>query len=210
MALAITTLSSAMAATDNQFVVASATGFAAGYVVKIDDEEFKVAQNYTSGTTIYVVGGKEGSARAAHAVTANVIVGTASDWQSAAVQSLVTYPIAGRSRTITSYTTTSTTLTQPVAGSDAVAILNGTAALAMTVAVPTKDMDGCIFFIIGNGKAAHTVTFTGGLGAGGASYDVATFDANGQNGIQVMACNAVWILLSPMTGTLTAAVPALA
>jgi hypothetical protein len=39
---------------------------------------------------------------------------------------------------------------------------------------------------------------------------VATFDTGGQNLIRLIAANGIWVLASPMTGTLTAAVPAIA
>jgi hypothetical protein len=64
--------------------------------------------------------------------------------------------------------------------------------------------------IVGNGKAAHTVTYTAGLGNSGANYDVATFTTGGQNAMFLVAANAIWVPLSSFTGTLTAMVPAIA
>ena len=65
-------------------------------------------------------------------------------------------------------------------------------ALAMTLANPTKDQDGDILIITGNGKAAHTVTYTAGVGNGGASYDVFTFATGANNTVSLIAANAIW------------------
>ena len=93
-----------------------------------------------------------------------------------------------------------------MAGSDAIAIINGTSALAMTVAAPTKDMDGCALYIASNGAANHTVTFTGGLSGAGTSYDVCTINATAPVVIgPVLAINGLWQLTVavPLAGTVT-------
>lgn len=209
MALTTTTLSAAITADARSATVASATGIVAGDYMLIDQEFVRVGKSYTSGTTIPLSGrGLNGTVAAAHVSGANVTHGVGSDFANAGPQAAVSYPVAGRPRTVTSYSAAGA-ISLPTPGTDAVAIINGTDALAMTLANPTKDMDGCVLTIVGNGKAAHTVTYTAGFGNAGASYDVATFDANGQNAVVVAAANAIWVLLSPMTGTLTAAVPAI-
>lgn len=209
MSFAETTLSSACAATDNKVSLTSATSIVAGRFLEIDGEFMQVTKDYVSGTTPNVIRGLNGTPRIAHVSGARVTHGEASDWSDPAPGTPVHMPPAGIGLERRSYSA-SGAIELPKAGSMRLAILNGTSVLAMTVAVPTKDMDGALLLIVGNGKAAHTVTFSGGLGAAGASYDVATFDANGQNAILVVAANEVWVLLSPMTGTLTAAVPAIA
>jgi hypothetical protein len=95
----------------------------------------------------------------------------------------------------------------PAPGSDAVAVIIGTSTLTMTVAAPTKDMDGSILYIMGNGKSASTVAFdaTNGIGNAGSNYDVITFQNAGDVSISVMAINGYWNLVgSPITGTTTA------
>lgn len=203
MALVRTTLASAYTAGDKQIVVASATGFAAGYQVRIDQEVFLVAGNYQSGTTIPVVCGQQGTVNAAHASGAGVVAGTASDWSSPAAQTAVQYPIAGRARTLTSYSA-SGAITLPAPGSDAVAIINGTSALDMTIAAPTKDMDGCILYVAGNGNAAHTFTYAGGFGGAGTSYDKLTSAASPFL-IIALAANEKWMfpIAAAITGTVT-------
>lgn len=158
MALVRTTLSSALTAAASQIVVASATGFAAGYRIRIDDEVFYVASTYTTGTTIPVLRGQDGSAAKAHPATAGVVCGVNSDWPTPADQTLVQNPLAGRNRAVQSYSAAGA-ITLPTSGADAFAIINGTSALAMTIAAPSKDLEGSILFISSNGAANHTLTF---------------------------------------------------
>src|SRR5262245_14833012 len=80
MALTTTTLSSAVAVTDTAIVVASATGFAAGSLIRVDGEFMRVTTNYVSGTTIPVVRGQDGSATSVHRTGANASVGLATDF----------------------------------------------------------------------------------------------------------------------------------
>jgi hypothetical protein len=205
MALTRTTLSSAFAVGDLEIVVASATGFAAGSYVRIDDEMFLISSSYVSGTSIPVRGGIQGTVQKAHQSGAGVVVGLATDFDDPAVQTDVPYPIAGRARRIDSYSA-SGAITLPKAGEEVVAVLNGTSVLAMTVAIPTVDMDGAILWIAGNGAAAHTVTFATGLSGAGASYDVVTVNADSQILLgPIMAINDVWLLAvaTPMAGTVT-------
>ncbi len=99
----------------------------------------------------------------------------------------------------------------PRSGTDAVAVLNGTVQWDMTLAAPTKDLDGCILYIISNGKAAHTVTVAGGLGAASTGYTVATFITGSQQSLQLMAMNGAWVpVSSQFSGTLTALLIAVA
>ena len=205
MALVTTTLSSAKAVDDNSITVASATGFAADYIVRIDQEFYVVQKSYVSGTTVSVRGGQLGSKGEAHVSGANVTVGTAADWDIPGTGVAVNNPIAGRGRKITSITADASTVSHPSAGTDHVVILNGTSVINLTVPVPTKDMDGDLLIIAGNGTAAHVITFTGGVGGEGSSYDVLTANASGPVATQLIACNGVWLALTQpaWTGTVT-------
>ena len=204
MALVRTTLSSAYTAGDKSIVVASATGFAAGYQVRIDQEVFLVAGNYASGTTIPVIPGQAGTINAAHASGAGVVAGTAADWSTPAPQTAVQYPIAGRARTLTSYSEAGA-IALPTPGADAVAVINGTNALAMTLASPTKDMDGCRLDIVGNGKAAHTVAPAAAFNDAGSNFDTAaTFASGGLQVVALLAINEKWCIYPSVAGgTLT-------
>ncbi len=201
MALSETTISAAMAVDAKQMIVASATGFAIGVEVRMNGEIFQVTKGYVAGATIVpVLRGQNGTVATTHAITSRVVVGTQADWQQSNSPQLVTqYPIAGRARVVTSYGT-DTAIALPPAGSDALAMLNGTAR-AMTLAAPTKDLDGSILIIAGVSAAAHAITITG---LAGASLTVATMDATGKGNFSVMAMDEIWVPFpSPLSGTLT-------
>lgn len=214
MALTRTTLSAAVAVDDTSIVVASATGFAADRIVRIDQEFMVVQKNYTSGTTIPVRRGQLGSSNKAHVITAGVIVGTAADdYDTPGVGAVVNNMIAGRPRILTSITADNSTVTHAPAGCDHIVELNSTSVINLTVPIPTTDMDGDLLWIAGNGTAAHVITFTGGIGGEGSSYDVVTFNASGPVLIgPFMAMNAVWLVPTgpAWTGTVTNLVAALA
>ncbi len=210
MAKTTTTNSAAIGITDREITVASATGFAAGGFVKVNAECMQVQKGYVSGLVIPVMRGIEGTPALAHAVTSNVTVGLASDFvPTPAPGEAVNYPMI-RSRQIASYNAAGA-IAHPAAGNDAVAIINGTTARALTLAAPAKDQDGDVLTVIGNGKAAHTITVAGGLGAASTGYTVATFIVGSQQSLQVMACNGAWVPLpGAMSGTLTNLLVALA
>ncbi len=205
MALATTTLSAAVAASDVSIVVASAASVAAGRVLIVDQEIMKVASSYSSGTTIPVLRGQDGSVTAAHKVTANVTHGLASDFANPTAQTVVTYPTV-RARVVTSITATTSTLTLPPAGSDLFVVLNGTAAITLTIPVPTKDMDSCEITFASNGVAQHILTFTGGLSGAGSSYDQVTINATAPAAFRAVACNGLWLAVCgpAISGTTTA------
>ena len=186
--------------TDNVITVASATSLTAGRLIRIDGEYMEINQAYTGGVIVGVLRGQEGSVTAAHQSGANVVTALASDLASAPsqVNEGVLYP-GQMSVTTTSYS---------AAGAIAfglsqwtIAIINGTAALAMTIANPTKDQDGCYLHIVANGKAAHTVTYTAGLGNGGANFDVGTFSGTLAMSSLLVAANGFWVSVGPTTAT---------
>lgn len=204
MAITATTLSGAVVVDQNTISVASATGFAAGNLIRIDDEILEVSSDYISGTSIGVLRGREGTATTAHPTAALVVTGLGSDFVGGAPQTTSPYPIAARARPVKSYSAAGA-IDLPTPGSDLVAVINGTGALAMTLAVPTKDMDGCQLIIASNGKAAHTVTASGGFGANTTNSDVMTFHATQTQAITCVACNGVWVLVGHVAGAATVA-----
>lgn len=204
MALTRTTASSAIALNDKSIVVASATGFAAGNLILVDQEMMQVTKDYVSGTTIPVLRAIGGSAQAAHVVTAGVLTGLSTDFANPAVGGpATTYPTQ-RATLLQSITATST-LTLPPAGTDLRVVLNGTSVITLTVPVPTKDMDGTELSIVSNGAAAHLLTFTGGLSGAGTSYDVITVNATAPAAFKFVACNGLWLAYCgpAMGGTVT-------
>ncbi|HZL96160.1 MAG TPA: hypothetical protein VFB99_21055 [Vicinamibacterales bacterium] len=206
MALTRTTLSSAVATEDTSIVVASATGFAADRIVRVDGEFMVVQKSYSSGTTIPVRRGQLGSANKAHVATAGVVVGTASDdWDPPGVGAVVNNMVAGRPRIIESITADNSTVTHTAAGTDHVVVLNGTSVINLTVPVPTTDMDGDMLTIISNGVAAHIITYTGGFGGVGSGYTALTVASGAKCCFQTMAVNGNWNVISApaWTGTVT-------
>ncbi len=202
MALYETTLASACAVDAKQIVLTSGASVAIGDVIRVDGEQFKVAKGYVAAATIVpVLRAQEGTIASAHGILARVVGGTPSDFtQTTAAQTSNLYPLAGRGRTFASYGANGA-IALPAAGNDTLAWLNGTVALAMTLAAPTKDLDGSILIIAGYAGAAHAITFTGLTGA---SLTVATFDATGKGNISVMAVDEQWVPFpSPLSGTVT-------
>lgn len=212
MALTTTTLAAACAADASKITVTSATGLVIGDIVRVDQELMRVTKGYVSGSTVVpVLRGQSGTVAQAHASSANVTHGTPSEFGDPAAQVVPGYPIAGRARTMTSYSATGA-IALPTPGTDAVAVINGTSTLAMTLANPTKDMDGDCLIIIGNDKSASTVTYTAGFGNAGSGYDVITLQTGGQVGFTLMACNGIWVIIGAptITGTSTSVSVAIA
>lgn len=207
MALTTTTLNGAVSADQTTLRVTSGTGFGRGKLIRIDDEELlQTADADSASTTIIpVMRGVNGSVAAAHATGANVSVGNPyDDFTGDAVATADSYPLAGRQRRVRSYSA-SGAITLPSPGTDMVAILNGTGSEDYTVAAPTKDMDGCFLYVAAGGAGAKTVTFAGGFGGAGTSYDKMTSNASGAVLYVVMAANGNWCtpVAPAMTGTVT-------
>jgi hypothetical protein len=205
MAFATTSLSTAVAVADKSIVVASATSVAAGRLIRIDGEMMQVAKDYVSGTTVNVLRGLQGTAMVAHPVTSEVLHGLATDFTAPVAQTDVNYPFT--QATITKSYSATGAIALPAAGSNGIAVLNAvsTTVLAMTLADPTADMDGCRLTILSrNGTGAHTITVAGGLNGAGAAYNVLTFPA-GPIMIELVAYNEAWYVpvAAAMTGTVT-------
>lgn len=75
MTLASTTLAATCGLNDTSIVVTSATSFAAGNVIICEKERMRVVRSYTSGTTVGVLRGIEGTATAAHANGTGIMQG---------------------------------------------------------------------------------------------------------------------------------------
>ena len=204
MALTTTTLASACALLDKTISVTSATSFVAGARLIVDSNEVMfITKEYVSGTTIPVLRGQQGTKQQTHPITCNVTLVPSGDDRDYTAGSDAAPPLYLTKSDI-SYTATGA-ITVGTADFNRVR-LNGTSVCAMTLAHPLKDQDGILVQIVGNGKAAHTVTFpTGGIGNAGAGYTVATFDASGCCNMLLVASNGFWQSTpSPLSGTLTA------
>lgn len=203
MAVTGTTLSSAVSVDATQIKVAATTGFGKGKFIYIDGECMQQSTDLDGSSLIVnVLRAQEGTVQAAHPASAKVIVGAAfDDFPNAGDASASTSPFPQQpNRPVYSYSATGAL--SPVEG---LHILNGTGALAMTLASPTKLQDGQVMTILGNGKAAHTVTYTPGFGDASTGYTVATYPTGGQACMQLVAANGIWVPLnSPFAGTVTA------
>ncbi len=208
MALTATTLSSAVAVYDRTIVVAAASGFAAGATVKVDQEIMRVDKSYTSGTTIPVLRGRDGTPQQTHVASAPVQVSvTGTDFSSTPAGSLGVPYVGPLVLDVRSYTAASA-LDLPVGPCIAVRIINGTSNPAMTLAAPPADLDGCIMIVATSGKCTATLTVNGstvGIGNGGGNYDVLTAQNGAQIAVTFVAVNGFWVLAGGiLTGTATA------
>lgn len=216
MALFETTLSSACGAGDKSIVVASASSMAAGIILRIDGEFMTVTQDYTSGTTLNVLRGRQGTAQVAHVSGARVTGGTGADWGDPGVGVPVNLPPAGWAKDFRTITTTTTWVTADLQapGVDRIVQLSSSSAITFTVPVPTKAMDGCRLTIIGHGTgAAHILVFTGGLNGAGANYDTLTGNATPNPFmLDVIAADEKWYVATApaFTGTVTSLVAGIA
>lgn len=203
MATTTTTLSSAVAVDATTIKVASATGFAKGKAIYLNGELLEQSADQASGSTIIpVLRGQNGTVNAAHPTSSQVVVGSAyDDFPNAGDASASPSPSPVQPN-MPHYAYSATGALSPVAG---VHVLNGTGALAMTLANPTDLQDGDIMYIVGNGKAAHTVTYAAGFGDASTNYTVGTYPTGGQACLPLIACGAIWVpLASPFAGTVTA------
>jgi len=204
MALATTTLSAAITASQKTLVVASATSVAAGRLLLVDQEMMQVTQDYVSGTTVGVLRGRGGTVAAAHVITATVIHGAAVDFQDAGAQTFTTQPTQRPWITV-SYTGAANTFVLPTRGENVHVILNSTTADTFTIPVPTADMNGTRLLISSNGVAAHILTFTGGLSGAGTDYDLITVNSTAPASFEFVAVNSLWqsICGAAISGTTT-------
>jgi hypothetical protein len=204
MALTTTTAGGAQGVSDKFLTVASATGFAAGMFIKVDAEVEQVTKEYVSGTSIPVLRGLNGTNQVAHVSGTNVTVGLATDFPDPAPGGPATVFPAQRAEVIKYYAATGA-LELPAAGTNGLAVLNGTVACLMTLAVPNKLSDGTRLVVVGNGKAAHTITLATAIGNAGSGYTVLTFAAGGQVGVEFIAVNGIWCCLNavPIASTIT-------
>lgn len=209
MALTSTTLSAAATNKDKSILVASATGFAAGSYVLIGRELCRVSKEYVSGTTIPLDQRGLDGAQVAHVTSELVTVGLASDFPAPVPGGAGgnVYPAAPGMDI--AYYSAAGAITLPSGGRNMMAVILGTGALAMTLASPTREMEGCQLIVTNTGKAAHTVTLTAGFGANTTNSDVVTFNAGQSGGFLAVAAGGVWNLLQVVAGAATVAGPGL-
>ncbi len=121
--------------------------------------------------------------------------GLASDFPSTGAQLDTDSPYAGRGRYPTSISASAAWLPQS-GNQDEIVYLNGTSVIALTLTNPGVDQDGKIVTFVGNGIAAHTITYTTvGFGNVGATADLVTFGTTQMNTFQMIAAFGFWLIL---------------
>lgn len=194
MAITNTRLASAVAATDLVINVASATGFAAGNLVRVDSEWMVVTSAYVAASTVVPVQreGQNGSTVQAHTILAPVATCLPSDTLNAAPGAIVNPAVS--TPQLVSYGSDATAalaaITPPTVPT--IVVLNKATAGAFTLASPSGLADGTTVTIISTTAAAHTVTYTPGFYGDTTSSDVATFAAKVGASMTIMAMRGLW------------------
>lgn len=196
MALTRTTIAAAISADALTIPVTSATGFAAGNFIRVDNEYMMVVS--ITGTSINVRSrGDLGSAAVAHNILAPATTGLLSDLpnfpmgQAAQVdpnaQTIVTASVDGA-------------LDIPV--QNTLVLVQKAGVCAMTLAAPTTAQDGLEVTILSATANAHTVTYTAGFYGDTTSSDVATFAAKVGASMTIKAQGGKWGVVSLANVTL--------
>lgn len=192
MALTSTTLASACANTATTISVASATGFAVGNFVLVENELMQQTAAAT-GVVIPVRRGLDGTVQATHASAAFACTGLATDFPGPAPGQCITYGPYAPDGQMAGYFTYSAA--GAIATTPGIHVLNGSAAIAMTLAAPTGAQEGAILIVESKNLHANTVTaspiFLGAANAGG----IATVAATGGN-LTLKACGGKWTVLA--------------
>jgi hypothetical protein len=190
MALTSTTLASACAASASAITVASATGFAVGQFVLVENELMQQTAAAT-GVVVPVRRGIDGTVQGAHAASAFVCTGLGTDLPSPLPGQAVVYgPCATDGSNAASYTYSAAGAISVVPG---VHVINGAGALAMTLAAPTGAQEGSVLIIESKNLHANTITATPAyLGAAGTG--IATAAATGAN-LVLKACGGKWTVI---------------
>jgi len=171
MALTRTTTSAAVGLNDLTIPVTSATGFAAGNFLRIDNEYMMVVS--FTGTTINVRSrGDLGSAAVAHKILAPATTGLLSDLPNYAVGQSAQVDASGQT-----IVTASVDGALDIPVQDTLILVQKAGVCAMTITNPTTAQDGVQVTILSATAHAHTVTYTPGFFGDTTLSDVATFAA---------------------------------
>jgi len=196
MALTRTTISAAVTADALIIPVTSATGFAAGNFLRIDNEYMQVVS--VSGTNINVRSrGDYGSAALPHNILAPATTGLSSD--------LPDFPngeVAQANPSGQAMVTASVDGALTIPNQDTVILVQKAGVCAMTLAGPTTAQDGLQVTILSATANAHTVTYTAGFYGDTTSSDVATFAAKVGASMTIKAQGGKWGIVALANVTL--------
>src|SRR5262245_58043010 len=187
MAITATTLAGPLGKNDVYALLTATTGAVAGAFLLIGNELCQQV-GAPQGNVVLLRRGLDGSAVSAHAAAEPVQIGLGSDIGSPAPGNDTSFGVQSSGQPATT-TYTARGALAPVPGG---VILAGASVLAMTLAAPTQLTTGTMV-ITSTNPVAHTITVAGGLGGGGASFDVITMPAAAQQ-VTLVASNGKWCL----------------
>jgi hypothetical protein len=191
MALASTTITANWDLGIDRVTVTSLTGIVAGMSGFIDKELFQVSKAWDGTNPVLIsVRGISSIQPQTHRAGTLIRFGLGSDFANPApgvcvylpeqiAEDRESYSVAGA-------------ITLPQGGRNLQVDITAAAAIALTLALPTGDMEGLTITLNSTQKAAHTVTVSGGLGLVGGAADVLTFKADQTQSCVIMAKNLAW------------------
>ena len=196
MALTRTTISAAVSADALIIPVTSATGFAAGNFLRVDNEFMQVVS--VSGTNVSVRSrGDFGSAAVAHNILAPATTGLTSDLPDFPVGQVAQVQPEGQT-----IVTASVDGALSIPNQNTLVLVQKAGVCAMTLAGPTAAQDGLVLTILSATANAHTVTYTAGFYGDTTSSDVATFAAKVGASMTIQAQGGKWGVVSLANVTL--------
>jgi hypothetical protein len=186
-----TTLAVACGKDDRTIKLTSGTSAAVGMVVKMEQEFSSVAAIASDGVTITLgVRGAQGSAVVAHKILAPVEVSTASDFFNSPIGSDIPIPYSTKEL----YTYGAAGAIQVPSEDANIFLVAGTAA-AMTLPLPTTDIDGVTLTISAGAAQAYTVTVPTATGYKNTT-GTATYAAAIGNNMVIVAYKGQWLPVS--------------
>lgn len=196
MALTRTTISAAVSADALIIPVTSATGFAAGNFLRVDNEFMQVVS--VSGSNVSVRSrGDFGSAAVAHNILAPATTGLTSDLPDFPVGQVAQVQPEGQT-----IVTASVDGALSIPNQNTLVLVQKAGVCAMTLAGPTAAQDGLVLTILSATANAHTVTYTAGFYGDTTSSDVATFAAKVGASMTIQAQGGKWGVVSLANVTL--------
>lgn len=202
MAVTATLLNGAITKNDTSVRLDAVTGFNKGRYFRIDNEWFiATTDGDTTALTVPCKRGQLGTAAVSHVDNSPVVV-VSDPYADVTETAQIAEPIPTVNQiSLPRYSYSAAGAITPTRG---LHMLLGTSVLAMTLAVPSDANDGDVLYVVGNGKAAHTLTLATAIGDAGVGYTVLTFPAGGQVAACFIAAGGIWVLLgSPISGTAT-------
>lgn len=177
MSLTADTLAAAITATQQEFNVTTGTGFAAGHVVKVNDE-FMLINSVLGTTWITVQRGMYGTTAIAHGILSLAVVGDYADFEPIPPPRMYTYGVSGALTCAPGWHR----------------IMKATAA-AMTLRAPTADEEGIRLVISCGTAAAHSVTLDSGTFNNEVLSNKVTLTGAIGDFVELMAMNSAWVIL---------------